>query len=93
MAEQIRNLDPLCNMEGCMHQRHFRTIRRLQAKVEALEGALKIALEEWKAWMDDADAGDFSGSDNDDRKAWSQAATELEAGDERPKPIPYGLEE
>ena len=59
-------------------QQNVVEIERLQAKVEALEGALKIALNEWKAWMDDADDGDFSGSDNDDRKAWSQASAAIE---------------
>ena len=41
---ELFDVDPICQQHGCMHQRHFMSIRELQALNEKLEDALqKIA--------------------------------------------------
>lgn len=35
------NVSAVCNQNGCMHQKHFTSIRELQTRIEKLETALR----------------------------------------------------
>lgn len=35
-------MDPVCRMEGCMHQAHHRTIRQLQGIIARLEEKIRV---------------------------------------------------
>lgn len=38
-----RSIAPICESNGCMHEKHFKSIRRLQKKLEDLEKRLRSA--------------------------------------------------